>query len=89
MTIRQEAYSLIDALPDESVARLVSIMLLLPKKDATIIDDKINIKELSQTDKQKAFNRMKELRKISTKYQLGDLDEERAKAVEEKFGKLA
>ena len=89
MTIRQEAYSLIDALPDESVANLVSIMLLLPKKDTTIIDDKINIKELSKTDKQKAFHRMEELRKISAKYQLGGLDEERANAVEEKFGKLA
>ncbi|MBO6303546.1 MAG: hypothetical protein J6M62_00505 [Selenomonadaceae bacterium] len=89
MTIRQEAYSLIDALPDESVANLVSIMLLLPKRDTIIIEDKINIKEFSKSDKQKAFQRMEELRKISAKYQLGDLDEERANAVEEKFGKLA
>lgn len=81
MTIQQEAHNLIDVLPDESVANLVSIMLLLPKKDKVIIDDKISIK-------QKAFNRMEELRKISAKYQLGDLDDERANAVEEKFGKL-
>ena len=81
MTIQQEAHNLIDVLPDESVANLVSIMLLLPKKDKVIVDDKISIK-------QKAFNRMEELRKISAKYQLGDLDDERANAVEEKFGKL-
>ena len=81
MTIQQEAHNLIDVLPDESVANLVSIMLLLPKKDKVIIDDKISIK-------QKAFNRMEELRQISAKYQLGDLDDERANAVEEKFGKL-
>lgn len=42
----------------------------------------------SKADKQKAFNRMEELRKISAQYQLGDLDEERANAVEEKYGKL-
>ena len=89
MTIRQEAYSLIDALPDESVANLVRIMLLLPKRDTTIIEKKTNTKKFSQSDKQKAFHRMEELRKISAKYQLGDLDEERSKAVEEKYGKLA
>ncbi len=89
MTIRQEAYSLIDALPDESVATLVRIMLLLPKRDTIIINDKISSNKISQSDKQKAFHRMEELRKISAKYQLGDLDEELASAVEEKYGKLA
>jgi len=89
MTIRQEAYSLIDALPDESVATLVRIMLLLPKKDSIIINTKTNTKKFSQSDKQTAFHRMEELRKISAKYQLGDLDEELANAIEEKYGKLA
>ena len=51
MTIRQEAYSLIDALSDESVAALVRIMLLLPKKDTITVNKKANTEENSQSDK--------------------------------------
>ena len=51
MTICQEAYSLIDALPDESVAALVRIMLLLPKKDTITVNKKTNTEEISQSDK--------------------------------------
>jgi len=83
MTIRQKAYNLIDRLPDESVAMLVSLMMLLPKKD--VLSDGVQT-ELSE--KQLAFRRMQDLREISKSYDLGDLEEEVGAALAEKYGSI-
>lgn len=56
--------------------------------DTSGINDKFNTEYFSQYEKQNTFYRMEELRKISANYQLGELDEEREIAIEEKFGKL-
>lgn len=82
MTIQQQAHNLIDTLPDESVMIIINLMSLLPKKKPIIIDSE------SVSDKQIAFRKMQELRKITVKYNLGALDEERENAFLDKYSDL-
>ena len=76
MTVKQEAYSLIDSMPEESVSILVQIMRLLPQEKSA--------QKRSQTESMEAFSRMEERRK-----RMRDIDisgAQRASALDEKYG---
>ena len=81
MTVQQQAYRLIDQLPDECVEAVISIMTnMLPK------DKKKEDLGNSDTKKMAAFNEMQKLRKITAAYEITDYDAEREYAVSEKYG---
>ena len=83
MTVQQQAYRLIDQLPDECVEAVISIMTnMLPK------DKKKEDLGNSDTKKMAAFNEMQKLRKITAAYEITDYDAEREYAVSEKYGEF-
>ena len=83
MTVQQQAYWLIDQLPDECVEAVISIMTnMLPK------DKKKEDLGNSDTKKMAAFNEMQKLRKITAAYEITDYDAEREYAVSEKYGEF-
>lgn len=88
MTIQQQAYNLIDSLPEDSVTMLVKLMAMLPKKKESAAKD-WEIGERALKSKRRAFQKMQELRKITSEYSLGDLAEERERAMIEKYGELS
>lgn len=84
MTIRQEAYRLIDRLPEDSVHAVVEIMIrMIPA-----MKSQPAIKETEKiSPKMKAFMRMQELRKEMAKYNISEA--ERAAALDEKYGEFS
>ena len=83
MTLQQQAYGLIDRLPDESVSALIQVMTrMLPHErgDAAIRENTAD--EVSP--KMKAYLRMQELRRETAKYDLSEA--QRAAALDEKYG---
>ena len=83
MTVQQQAYWLIDQLPDECVEAVISIMTnMLPQ------DKKKGALGISGTKKMAAFYEMQRLRKITAAYEITDYDTEREYAVSEKYGEF-
>lgn len=83
MTVQQQAYRLIDQLPDECVEAIISIMTnMLPQ------DKKKEALGISDTKKMAAFYEMQKLRKITAAYEITDYDVERKFAVSEKYGEF-
>ncbi|MBQ3702653.1 MAG: hypothetical protein II885_07845 [Oscillospiraceae bacterium] len=84
MTLQQQAYRLIDSLPDDSVQVVIQVMQRMlpeerqPKK--TVADERIS-------PKMKAYLRMKELRRETALYDISQ--GQRDSALEEKFGSFA
>ena len=78
MTVREEAYGLIDRLPEDSVRAVVQIMRRMTPA----------IKKAERpntlTPKMKAFHELQELRKEAVKYDFSA--DERALALDEKYG---
>lgn len=81
MTIQQQAYGLIDRLPDDSVQVMIQVMRrMLPYEK-----EELDVKDSnSETPKMKAYMRMQELRKEAANYDISD--SERAEALDERFG---
>ena len=81
MTVQQQAYRLIDQLPDECVEAVISIMTnMLPQ------EKKKEALGNSDTKKKAAFYEMQKLRKITAAYEITDYNAEREYAVSEKYG---
>lgn len=79
MTVREEAYGLIDNLPEDSVKAIIQIMVrMAPAKKKTAAH------KSAMTPKKKAFLELQEMRKESAKYNFS-LDE-RAFALDDKYG---
>ena len=83
MTVQQQAYWLIDQLPDECVEAVISIMTnMLPQ------DKKKEALSISDTKKMTAFYEMQKLRKLTAAYEITDYDAAREYAVSEKYGEF-
>ena len=85
MTLRQQAYSLIDSLPDDSVRSVIRVMRTMLPGDGRKTGTK-NASSDVDSSKMKAYLRMQELRKETAKYSVSAA--ERAAALGEKFGTL-
>ena len=81
MTVREEAYELINNLPEDSVRAVIQIMVRMVPSKKRAQSTQQNI-----TPKKKAFLELQEMRKEAAKYDFS-LDE-RASAMEEKYGTL-
>ena len=82
MTLREEAYSLIDRMPEESVRALIPVMVkLIPLKQNTTAAQSPAI-----SSKMQAFLDMQQMRKASVQYDFSDV--QREAAVFEKYGQL-
>lgn len=79
MTVREEAYGLIDSLPEDSVKAVIQIMtkMVSTKK---IKKDCVS----SSLCKKEAFNALQEMRKQGKQYIFSD--DERASGLEKKYG---
>lgn len=79
MTSRQEAYELIDSLPEDSVRAVIEIMIRM-------IPENKNKKQETASRKMKAFLALQELRKSARRYDFSE--ENRAAETDRKFGVL-
>ena len=77
MTVRQEAYSWIDRLPDESVRAVIQVMKRMVPSDAARHG-------AGKSSKLRAFERMQQLRAESPACDISEA--QRSAAVSEKFG---
>lgn len=86
MSLQEQAYVLIDKLPEESIRVVIQVMkCMLP-------DDKKNATETSKpsggiSPKMKAYLRMQELRKQTAKYEVSEA--QREEAMDKKYGAFA
>ena len=82
MTIKQQAYGLIDELPEDSVQAIIQIMIrMIPAKHPR---EKSEKEENKISQKMEAFLELQEMRKKAKKYNF-TLDD-RAAAMDAKFG---
>lgn len=83
MTLQEQAYGLIDRLPDDSVRVVIQVMRrMLPRDTETVMTTARSSDAV--TLKMKAYLRMQELRKETSKYDVSDA--QRAAGLDEKFG---
>ena len=95
MSIQQQAYELIDQLPEDSVRVVIDVMKrMMPASRRGRAVPKQKTDTVSETPggelspKMQAFLRMQELRQETAAYQLQDYDAEREAALREKYGDL-
>ena len=79
MTVREEAYGLIDRLPEDSVRAVIQIMRRMSLEKKKKIEAPATI-----TLKKKAFLELQKMRKEGAKYDFSM--DERASALDEKYG---
>ena len=79
MTVREEAYGLIDRLPEDSVKAVIQIMIRMAPEQK-----KETKPTAALTPKMKAFQELQAMRKEGARYDFSAA--ERAEAVETKFG---
>ncbi len=79
MTVREEAYGLIDRLPEDSVRAVIQIM-----RRMSPVQKKKEVREDAAAPKMKAYHELQEMRKEASKYAFST--DERASATDEKFG---
>lgn len=82
MTLRQEAYSLIDTLSDEGIRAVIHIMRMIPPDISHSDSEKLS-------EKMEAFNSLQQLRQESAKYNITDYDAERNSALTAKYGSIS
>ena len=82
MTLRQEAYSLIDTLSDEGIRAVIHIMRMIPPNVSHSDSEKLS-------KKMEAFNSLQQLRQESAKYNITDYDAERDSALTAKYGSIS
>ena len=83
MTLQQQAYGLIDRLPDDSVQVVIQVMRRMLPHEVKV---KASVTSHSEepTAMMKAYWRMQELRKETAHYDVSET--ERAEALDEKYG---
>lgn len=79
MTVREEAYGLIDRLPEDSVRAVIQIMRRMSPSQKIKMERPDPV-----TPKMKAFQELQAMRKEGAKYDFSA--DERASALEEKYG---
>ena len=83
MTLQQQAYGLIDKLPDDSVQVVIQVMRRMLPYDRQRVKTATKISE-TISPKMRAYIRMQELRKETAKYDVSDA--QREVAMDEKLG---
>ena len=81
MTLQQQAYGLIDKLPDDSVQVIIQVMKRMLPYEKPLNNAS---SEGDTSPKMKAYMRMQELRKETAKYDISQ--SQRDEALNEKFG---
>ena len=84
MTIRQEAYRLIDDLTDDNVRLMVLLMTKITGNQGYSSVSAPSDHERSETDRIRAFEELQRLRKTAEAYQFSDFESEREAAMREK-----
>ncbi|MBR1685501.1 MAG: hypothetical protein IJ708_10245 [Clostridia bacterium] len=84
MTVRQEAYSWIDKLPDDCVKIVIEVMMKMVPSESR---QRTMTKPTEVSAKIQAYQRMQELRKKTAVYEISE--SERAAALDEKYGNVA
>lgn len=77
MTLRQQAYSLIDSLPDDSARAIIRVMRTMLPGDGRKTGTK-NASSDVDSSKMKAYLRMQELRKETAKYSVSAAERDAA-----------
>ena len=85
MTLQQQAYGLIDELSDDSIQVIIQVMRRMLPAERKSSDNQTNSSD-QDTPKMKAYLRMQELRKETSKYDFSEA--QRTAAMDEKFGVL-
>ena len=83
MSLQQQAYELIDRLPDDSVQVVIQVMRRMLPRDKDVVKTNVQSSD-SVTPKMKAYLRMQELRKETSRYDVSEI--QREAAMSEKFG---
>lgn len=83
MTLQQQAYGLIDKLPDDSVQVVIQVMRRMLPRDRNVVKTTVRSSDLIKP-KMKAYLRMQELRKETLNYDVSEV--QREAAMDEKFG---
>ena len=76
MTLQQQAYGLIDKLPDDSVQVVIQVMRRMLPYDRQRVKTATKISE-TISPKMRAYIRMQELRKETAKYDVSDAQRKR------------
>ena len=84
MTLQQQAYGLIDSLPDDSVQVVIQVMRRMMPKDSRTLQTDTKVSNAVSSRKMKAYLRMQELRKETSGYDISE--GQREAAINEKFG---
>ena len=82
MTLQQQAYGLIDRLPDDSVQVVIQVMRRMLPRDRNVVKTTVRSSD-SITPKMKAYLRMQELRKETLNYDVSEV--QREVAMDEKY----
>ena len=86
MTLQQEAYRLIDHLPEDSVRAVIQIMVrMLPAGTFNTVSA---VQNQTDTPKQHAFKKIQELRNATKEYHILDFEAERTDALKDKYDRL-
>ena len=75
MTLQQQAYGLIDRLPDDSVQVVIQVMRRMLPRDRDVVKTTVRSSD-SITPKMKAYLRMQELRKETLNYDVSEVQRE-------------
>ncbi len=79
MTVREEAYGLIDKLPEDRVRAVIQLM-----RRMSPVQQKKEVREDAAAPRMKAYHELQEIRKEASRYAFSM--DERAAATDEKFG---
>lgn len=82
MTLQQQAYGLIDRLPDDSVQVIIQVMRRMLPRDKDMVKTTVQSSD-SVTPKMKAYLKMQELRKETSRYDVSEI--QREAVMNEKF----
>lgn len=85
MTIQQQAYGLIDQLPEDCVQAVIQVMKRMLPNEA-MKNEAEESAAVTDSAKMKAYLRIQELRKISSGYDISE--GQRAAALDAKYGSL-
>ena len=83
MTLQQQAYGLIDRLPDDSVQVVIQVMRRMLPREKEAVKATVRSSD-TVSPKMKAYLRMQELRKETSRYDVSEA--QREAAMDEKFG---
>lgn len=85
-TIRQQAYTLINELSDDSVKVIIELMSSMDKSKKNVVISGDIEDEANKKRKKAALERMKKLRTETLEYKIENIEAERTDALKAKYG---